>query len=112
MVSAALVPLQAGSWLISILAGVGAVPANLTVPFTVATVFGSTGVAGAAGALEVAAFSSDAFEDCSSFLLQAARNNSARRAQVKITVQFFLFITWSTTLGFGKRFLELTFKWS
>src|SRR5581483_206788 len=92
-VSAVFVPLQAGSWLISILAGAGAEPENLTVPLTVATVLGSMGVAGAAGALEVAAFSSEAFDDCSSFLLQAARNNSARRAKLKTTIQFFLFMT-------------------
>src|SRR5581483_2230039 len=89
----------------SIFAGAGALPSNFTVPFTVATVLGSIGVAGAAGALAVAAFSSEALEDWS-FLLQAARNNSARRAKLKITIQFFLFMTWSTSLRVEKRFVE------
>ena len=44
--SASLVPLQPGSWLMSIFAGFGAVPSNFTVPLTVATVAGSIGVAG------------------------------------------------------------------
>ena len=40
-----LAPLQAGSWLMSILAGLGAAPSNFTVPLMVATVAGSIGVA-------------------------------------------------------------------
>src|SRR2546426_2582234 len=45
MFSDSFVPLHAGSWLMSIFAGLGAVPSNLTVPFTVAAVAGSIGVA-------------------------------------------------------------------
>src|SRR5215469_14809119 len=45
MVSAVLSPLQAGSWLMSILAAFGAAPSSFTVPLTLATVAGSIGVA-------------------------------------------------------------------
>src|SRR5512146_2957367 len=69
MVSVVLVPLHAGSWLISSFVGLGAVPSNLTVPLTVAAVAGSIGVA-AAGAAD---FSAGALDACSvfSFLLHA-----------------------------------------
>src|SRR5258707_7582817 len=46
--SAMLVPLQAGSWLMSILAALGASPSNFTVPEMLAAVAGAIGVAGAA----------------------------------------------------------------
>src|SRR2546425_4903725 len=46
--SATLVPLQAGSWLMSILAALGASPSNFTVPVMLAAVAGSIGVAGGA----------------------------------------------------------------
>src|SRR5690348_16113177 len=90
MFSAWLVPLQPGSWLMSIFAGLGAVPSNLTVPFTVATVAGSMGVA--AGA-EV----SGALLDCSvfSFLLHAASANNAHNASMltnRVTRSAFLFM--------------------
>src|SRR5712691_11918028 len=68
--SAVLVPLQAGSWLMSILAALGASPSNFTAPPTLAAVAGSIGVAGAAAgaaALGVAAGS------LLSFLPQPAR---------------------------------------
>src|SRR5512133_1317565 len=70
IVSAVLLPLQAGSWLMSIFDGFGAAPSNFTVPVTSAAVAGSIGVAGAAAAV----FSVSALEDCSvfSFLLHAA----------------------------------------
>src|SRR5208282_4270135 len=51
--SAVFVPLQAGSWLMSIFAALGAVPAKLTVPLTLAAVAGSIGVAAGAGAAAV-----------------------------------------------------------
>src|ERR1043166_7115855 len=90
MFSAWLVPLQPGSWLMSIFAGLGAVPSNLTVPFTVATVAGSMGVA--AGA-EV----SGALLDCSvfSFLLHAASAKNAHNASMltnRVTRSAFLFM--------------------
>src|SRR5260370_4118552 len=50
--SAVFVPLQAGSWLMSIMAALGAVPSNLTTPMIVAAVAGSIGVAGAAAGAE------------------------------------------------------------
>src|SRR5215469_5753022 len=55
-----LVPLQAGSWLISIFAIFGAAPVKLTTPLTLAAVAGSMGVAAGAAAspLGVAAGSS------------------------------------------------------
>src|SRR5579864_870886 len=88
--SEVLLPLQAGSWLMSIFAGLGAVPLNLTVPLTVATVLGSMGVAGAA---LVAALVSFAELSCdSSFLLQAANSSRARRANMPIRANAFLVI--------------------
>src|SRR5258708_16684185 len=48
--SAVFVPLQAGSWLMSIMAALGAAPSNFTTPMIVAAVAGSIGVARAAGA--------------------------------------------------------------
>src|SRR5215472_16116212 len=73
MVSAVLSPLQAGSWLMSILAGLGAAPSSFTVPLTRATVAGSMGVAAGAAAGGLAD------SPVSSFLLQAAnsRHNDA-----------------------------------
>src|SRR6266851_9765836 len=50
--SAMFMPLQAGSWLMSIMAALGAVPSNLTTPMIVAAVPGSIGVAGAAAGAE------------------------------------------------------------
>src|SRR5437660_10328879 len=44
MVSDMLLPLQAGSWLMSILAGLGTAPPYVAVPLTVAAVAGSIGV--------------------------------------------------------------------
>src|SRR5271155_83759 len=77
MFSASFMPLQAGSWLISIFGSLGAMPSNLTVPFTVATVAGSIGVA--AGA--IAGCSADiVLAGCSSFLVQAAVSNKQHRA--------------------------------
>src|SRR4030095_9272993 len=78
MVSAWLAPLQAGSWLMSIFAPLGAVPSNFTTPLMDATVAGSIGVGGAAGA----AFSSVVLEACSvfSFLLQPTRTPKTKNA--------------------------------
>ena len=75
----------------SILAALGAVPSNFTVPLTVATVAGSIGVAGCAGAAD----SVGALLDCSvfSFLLHAARSSSAQSQQLQSVVQpVFLFM--------------------
>src|SRR6202140_1342767 len=60
-VSAVFGPLQAGSWLMSIFAALGAVPARLTVPLTLAAVAGSIGAAAGAAALPGAADSSLGF---------------------------------------------------
>src|SRR5437660_12220228 len=57
-VSAVFVPLQAGSWLMSIFAPLGAVPARLTVPLTLAAVAGSIGVAAGVDGVPGAADSS------------------------------------------------------
>src|SRR5579863_9203441 len=89
MVSALLAPLQAASWLISILAGLGAMPSSFTCPLMLPTVLGSIGVAAGAGG---AAFSSVAFDDCSSFLLHPTRSASPRQSSAKIAIQFFLVI--------------------
>src|SRR6266853_3675252 len=59
MFSAVFEPAQLESWLMSILAGLGATPSNFTVPLTVAAVAGSIGVAaGAAAGLGAAGCSS------------------------------------------------------
>src|SRR5271165_169684 len=77
-VSAVLVPLQAASWLMSILGALGAAPSSFTWPLTEAAVAGSMGAAaGAAGAP-----AAGALDDCSvvcSFLLQPARSHRQRR---------------------------------
>src|ERR1035438_9843651 len=91
--SASFAPLQPGSWLMSIFAGLGAVPSNFTVPLIVATVAGSIGVAGCAGAAD----SAGALLDCSvfSFLLQAASASSAHSARsvtVSLVQPVFLFM--------------------
>ena len=88
--SAAFVPLQPGSWLMSILAGFGAVPSNFTVPLRVATVAGSIGVAAGWADCSVAVLL-----DCSvlSFLLQAVRASRANNARTLTKmVEFFLFM--------------------
>src|SRR5450631_2902186 len=70
----------------SILDAFGAVPSNFTVPLMVATVAGSIGVAGCAGAAD----SAGALLDCSvlSFLLHAANVSSAKSATVPIIADF------------------------
>src|SRR5437667_11321032 len=86
--SATLVPLQAGSWLMSILAALGASPSNFTVPVMLAAVAGSIGVAGVA-ALGVAAGS------LVSFLPHPARRtrpNEAAKPQTAIEVFFLMFL--------------------
>src|SRR5260370_21100303 len=60
-VSAVFGPLQAGSWLMSIFAPLGAVPAKLTVPLTLAAVAGPTRVAAPWAPLPPAADSSLGF---------------------------------------------------
>src|SRR5215467_5912084 len=88
-VSAVFVPLQAGSWLMSIFAAFGAVPSRLTVPLTLAAVAGSIGVAAGAG---VAAVPGAA--DCSSgFLLHAVNRTSPTAAhRPRVTIHGFRFI--------------------
>src|SRR6266478_3143562 len=57
MFSAVFEPAQLESWLMSILAGLGAAPSNFTVPLTLAAVAGSIGVAaGAAGCSSAVSF--------------------------------------------------------
>src|SRR5271154_1021513 len=65
-VSAVFAPLQAASWLMSILAALGAAPSSFTVPLTLATVAGSIGVAAAGAGAAI----SGAAAGASSFLLQ------------------------------------------
>jgi hypothetical protein len=97
MFSASFMPLQPGSWLISIFDAFGAAPSNFTVPLIVATVAGSMGVAGAAAAgCSAAGFAAGV----SSFLLQAASASNPHNANpLTVTVQpVFLFIM-SSFLG-------------
>src|SRR5689334_5259440 len=99
-VSALLLPLQAGSWLMSILAGFAAVPAYLTVPLMLPTVLLSMGVAGADA---VACFASVAELDCSlSFLLHPESKISPSSAQTSIAIADFIFIVLlPLSTGFG-----------
>src|SRR5262249_43738993 len=86
--SAVFEPWQLASWLMSILAGFGAVPPNLTMPLTLAAVAGSIGVAAGAAA-GVAAGCSSAV----SFLPQPARKAIPSRAdRLHIASDFLSFI--------------------
>src|SRR5260370_35295142 len=88
--SAVFVPLHAGSWLMSIMAALGAAPSNFTTPMIVAAVAGSIGVAGAAGAAAMlgAGCSSEL-----SFLPQPARRTSPNKtANLQTAVVVFVFI--------------------
>src|SRR6266478_4849227 len=88
--SAVFGPLQAGSWLMSIFAALGAVPARLTVPLTLAAVAGSIGAA--AGA-DVAVVPGPA--GCSSlgFLLHAvSRTRPTTAHRPRVTNHCFRFI--------------------
>src|SRR5579863_3388916 len=91
-------PLQAGSWLMSIFEALGAAPSNFTVPLTVATVAGSMGVAAGAAA----GWSAIGLEGCSSFLLQAvsSRHTAASRVTTIIARCVFLFMTFALSLEF------------
>src|ERR1700674_3953910 len=84
MFSASFVPLQPGSWLMSILDALGAVPSNFTVPLTVATVAGSIGVAAGAEAPGCDIL----LLDCSvfSFLLHAAVASKPHKASVPTSI--------------------------
>src|SRR6266849_4366808 len=123
-VSAVFEPLQAGSWVMSIFAALGAVPSRLTVPLTPAAVAGSIGVAAVLGAA-----------DCSSvlgFLLHAVsrtRPTTAHRPRVtnhcfRFMISLYLSWNWDETLaifyrappgalppeGFGRR-VPLLLDW-
>src|SRR5262249_34168432 len=89
--SASFVPLQPGSWLMSILAAFGAVPSNFTVPVTVAAVAGSIGVAAAVGAGVVSA---GALLDCSvfSFLLQAVNMRATITSRANVIIARYIFL--------------------
>src|ERR1700687_6089499 len=87
--SAVFVPLQAGSWLMSILAALGASPSSFTTPTMVAAVAGSIGVAAAAGADAAGAGCSSAV----SFLphpASRARPSSAGKLETAIHVFVFM----------------------
>jgi hypothetical protein len=87
-----------GSWLMSIVAGLGAVPSNLTVPLIVAAVAGSIGVAGAvvAAGLDAAGCSSGV-----SFLLHPAGKRSKHSAaSMQLVIQIVLFMSCSLFFDF------------
>src|SRR5229473_8689580 len=87
--SAMLVPLQAGSWLMSILAALGASPSSFTVPLTLAAVAGSIGAAAGVAALGVAAGCSSV----DSFFPHPARRMSPQRVgKARIAFQIFVFM--------------------
>src|SRR6266851_74532 len=82
-------PLQAGSWLMSIMAALGAAPSNFTVPVTVAAVAGSIGVAAGAAAPGAAAGCSSV----DSFFPHPARRMSPQRVgKARIAFQIFVFL--------------------
>src|ERR1700730_12869528 len=86
--SATFPPWQFGSWLISILAGLGATPSNFTVPLTVAAVAGSIGVAaGAAAGLGAAGCSSPV-----SFLPHPTDRRSADKVAIATNVLVFMLL--------------------
>src|SRR5690242_707918 len=92
MVSAVFAPLQAGSWLMSILAALGAAPSSFTLPLTEATVAGSMGVAAGAGAA-LDAGADGCASPGSSFLLQPVRIQKPRRQRrPSIAIGVFLFM--------------------
>src|SRR6202158_222653 len=101
-VSAVFEPWHAGSWLMSIFALLGAVPARLTVPLTLAAVAGSIGVAAGVAAVPGAA-------DCSSlgFLLHAVsrtRPTTAHRPRVtnhcfRFMISLYLSWNWDETFA-------------
>src|SRR5216683_5135523 len=88
MASAVLSPLQAGSWLMSILVALGLAPSNFTVPETLPTVLLSIGVpAGCAAVLGCSA------GPVLSFLLQpaiASRTTSAREHASHVLLRVFI----------------------
>src|SRR6266403_4361647 len=89
MFSAVFEPAQLESWLMSILAGLGAAPSNFTVPLTLAAVAGSIGVAAGAAAGAGAAGCSSAV----SFLPHPASRRSpseADRLQNAVDDLFFI----------------------
>src|SRR4029077_9404409 len=100
-VSAVFGPLQAGSWLMSIFAGLGAVPARLTVPLTLAAVAGSIGAA--AGA-DVAAVPGAA-DSSLGFLLHAVnRTRPTHRPRVtnhcfRFMISLYLSWNWDETFA-------------
>src|SRR5260370_8280453 len=87
MFSAVFEPPQLESWLMSILAGLGAAPSNFTVPLTLAAVAGSIGVAAGAAAGAGAAGCSSAV----SFLPHPA-NRTAPSKHDRLPVACALFV--------------------
>src|SRR6266851_5504468 len=93
MFSAVFEPEQLESWLISILAALGAAPSNFTVPLTLAAVAGSIGAAAGAAAGAGAAGCSSAV----SFLPHPATRATPKRIEMLPIATFFIFIC-STSL--------------
>src|SRR5437660_12706353 len=90
IVSDVLLPLQAASWLMAILAGLGAAPPYVAVPLTVAAVAGSVGVEAvfASFAGEVAGASLGF-----SFLLQRTGSAKAKRqSSPRVAAHSFVFM--------------------
>src|SRR5208282_6867298 len=95
-------PLQAGSWVMSIFAAVGAAPSSVTVPLTLAAVAGSIGVAAGAGAAILLGAA-----DCSSgFLLHAVRTRPTITHRPRVTNHCFRFFISYTFPEFGMRALS------
>src|SRR5216684_5903329 len=98
MFSAVFEPAQLESWLMSILAGLGAAPSNFTVPLTLAAVAGSIGVAAGAAAGAGAAGCSSAV----SFLPHPASRATPRKIDRLPIASFFIFILFYLSLEISK----------
>src|SRR6266851_6175215 len=98
MFSAVFEPPQLESWLMSILAGLGAAPSNFTVPLTLAAVAGSIGVAAGAAAGAGAAGCSSAV----SFLPHPACRATPRKIDRLPIASFFVFILFYLSLEISK----------
>src|SRR5882757_10314860 len=89
--SATLVPLQAGSWLMSILAALGASPSSFTVPLMLAAVAGSIGVAGAAAGAEAVGVAAGSVLSLLPHPARRTKPKEAAKPQTAIGVFVFMF---------------------
>src|SRR6266481_1755329 len=89
--SAMFMPLQAGSWLMSILAALGASPSSFTVPLILAAVAGSIGVAAGAAGAEAAGVAAGSELSFLPHPARRTRPKEAAKPQTAINVFVFMF---------------------